>query len=100
MIDEQDGDDWVSRRDPDVRRPVRELTATTLPTGLAVLAPEVELLYKAKGTRPKDRADFDAVLPHLDDPAKAWLLVGLRRLFADHEWTSRLDALPTAPHDG
>lgn len=67
MLEESDGDDWVYRRDPRVRRPVASLG------GDHVLAPEVQLLYKSKDPRPQDVADRALVLPLLGAEARAWL---------------------------
>ena len=33
--------------------------------GISILVPEIQLLYKAKQTRPKDHADFELTLPRL-----------------------------------
>ena len=79
MIDESDGDMWVSRRDPEVRRPLREVVRHgTVP----YLAPEVQLYFKA-ARRPKDQLDFEMVWPLLDDEQRRWLY---RVLPAEHPW--------------
>lgn len=72
MLDESDGDDWVSRRDPRVRRGLAEITRRTA-DGIPYLAPEVQLFYKAEAPREKDLADFDAALPLLSAEQRAWL---------------------------
>ncbi len=71
MVDEVDGDEWVSRRDSRVRRPWSGL-GWTLP-GIRVLAPEVQLFYKALTPRPKDEQDREMVWPLLGEEARAWL---------------------------
>jgi len=53
---------WVFRRYPVVTRPLAEV-ATTTSDGVAVLRPEIALLFKAKATRFKDQGDFDRVSP-------------------------------------
>ena len=78
MVDAVDGDDWVFRRDPRIRRPVASLAGPASRPGLPVLAPEVQLLYKSGAgrepdRRPKDEADFDAALPVLSDAQRQWL---------------------------
>lgn len=71
MLDEADGDDWVSRRDPLVRRPVAELGLVR--GGVPCLAPEVQLFYKAAARRAKDEVDFAVVAPLLSAERRAWL---------------------------
>lgn len=47
MLEEADGDLWISRRNPQVRRLLGELGWTTT-TGIPVLSPEIQFFYKAK----------------------------------------------------
>ncbi len=61
MLDEADGEKWVYRRDPRIRRPLSTLTITD--NGIARIAPEVQLLFKAKSPRPKDELDFTERCP-------------------------------------
>jgi hypothetical protein len=89
MLDESEGDSWVFRRERGIRLPLAALTART-PEGIPHLAPEIQLLYKAKGVRPKDEADFRRVLPRLDVHARSWLLDALARIDARHEWLAAL----------
>jgi hypothetical protein len=55
-----------------------------------VLAPEIQLLYKSKGLRPKDQADFDAVLPALRPEQRRWLRDALTIESPSHTWLSGL----------
>ncbi len=89
LLDEGDGDDWVSRREARVRRPLASLGWRTA-AGLPVLAPEVVLFYKAKNVRPEDDCDFDAVLPRLTSTQRAWLDETLAISFPAHPWRLRL----------
>jgi hypothetical protein len=91
VLDESDGDDWVSRRDPRVRRPLAMLGAVTA-DGVPYLAPEIALYYKAGVLRPKDEIDFAAVLPRLGPAQRAWLrdAIGLS-CGLEHPWRARLD---------
>ena len=73
------------------------MTALTLPNGLRVLRPEVELLYKAKGTRPKDELDFEPVLPHPAQAGPPWLGRAVRRSFPAHPWPWRVTCGSAAP---
>jgi hypothetical protein len=84
-----DGDTWICRRDPRIRRPRAEVIAHT-EDGIPYQRPEIALLFKAKHTRDKDRADFDAVLPLLDDGARAWLRDALELVHPGHEWLRAL----------
>jgi hypothetical protein len=80
-----DGDTWICRRDPAIRRPWREVVRTSA-DGVPYLSPEVVLLFKAKYRREKDEADLRSVLPVLDDDRRAWLAVALDRVHPDHPW--------------
>ena len=84
-----DGDTWICRRDVRIRRHRSELVARS-PDGIPYQRPEIALLFKAKHTREKDRADFDAVLPLLDAGARAWLREGLELVHPGHEWLRAL----------
>lgn len=82
-------DEWVYRRDPGIRMPMSQ--ALWHRDGIAYLQPEIQLLYKAKGLRPKDQADFQATLPHLDDPRRTWLQQSLIATLGDHHpWVGSL----------
>ncbi|WP_411072962.1 nucleotidyltransferase domain-containing protein [Streptomyces sp. cmx-4-25] len=89
MLDEAEDTQWVSRRDPAVRLPIDQLGRTT-ETGIPYLAPEVQLFYKAKATRDKDETDFEAVLPLLDAPARAWLADAIKAIAPGHHWLRRI----------
>ncbi|TQM09084.1 nucleotidyltransferase domain-containing protein [Pseudonocardia kunmingensis] len=85
MIDESDGPDWVSRRDPRLRRPVRELVRRSA-DGIPFLAPEVQLHHKARACRPKDVVDLHAALPVLGPAERAWLREAIAGTTPDHPW--------------
>jgi len=72
MLDEADGDTWVFRRQPTVRRPLTEVIRRT-PDGIPYLSPEIQLLYKAKLPREKDQEDFARVVPQLSPEERIWL---------------------------
>jgi hypothetical protein len=91
MLDEADGDDWVSRRDPRIRRPIAELGRVTA-DGVPYLAPEIQLLYKAKGTRPKDEHDFRMMAPKLRPAQRQWLRDAITIAYGTHPWQDRLPA--------
>ena len=84
------GETWICRRDERIRRPYAEViewTADGIPYG----RPEIVLLFKAKhADRPKDEADFTAVLPKLDRARRTWLLDALRLIHPGHPWLDRI----------
>ena len=89
MIDDTDVDNWIFRRNPRIRRTVASLSAGFW-TGCQTLAPEVQLLYKSTGLRPKDQLDFEVVLPALNARRREWLRTTLGVASPGHAW---LDAL-------
>ena len=91
MLDDADGQEWRSRRDPRITRPIDRLGRHT-GDGWPYLSPEVQLHYKATSSdlRAKDEADFAAALPHLDEPARRWLDQALTRTHPAHHWRDRL----------
>lgn len=89
MLDEAEGDDWVSRRDDRIRRPVAELGALSA-DGIPYLMPEVQLYYKAAEPRPKDEQDFAAALPALDNAQRRWLARTLTQAYGRHPWSDSL----------
>ena len=86
MLDKAEGDEWVSRRNPAVRRKIASLGGVSA-GGIPYLAPEVQLFAKAHRTRPKDELDFTAALPVLDGTQRRWLAEAQEQ---DHPWLGRL----------
>ena len=95
MIDESSDGDWVSRRDPGIRRPIAGIGKTST-VGIPYLAPEMQLFYKAKTLRPKDETDFTAVLPSLTQAQRQWLSDAIAHPHGDHPWRDRLSQAPAA----
>jgi hypothetical protein len=89
MLDESEGEFWVFRRAPRIRRPLSTLSHVGK-SGIRYLAPEIQLLYKAKAYRPKDQADFERVVPRLDTAARSWLRDSLATTLPGHSWLSVL----------
>ena len=88
-----DGDTWICRRDPAIRLPYEQLIEWT-EDGIPYGRPEVVLLFKAKhSAQPKNKADFEATLPRLDDVRRAWLRAGLERVHPGHAWLAELEAV-------
>lgn len=91
MLDEAEGDDWIYRRDPRIRRPLDELLAWY--EGVSFLAIEVQLLYKAPPPEvEKNEADFRACLPRLDTNQRAWLASALAVAKPESSWLARIEA--------
>lgn len=84
-----DGDGWVYRRDPRIRLPYDRVIARTV-TGIPYCRPEIALLFKAAAARPKDEADFAAVLPRLDPEARRWLTEALDLVHPGSAWRNAL----------
>ena len=95
MIDESSNGNWTSRRDPGIRRPVASIGQISR-DGIPYLAPEIQLLYKAKNPRPKDETDFTAVLPFLTQAQRRWLSDTLARTLGEHPWRDQLSPAPAA----
>lgn len=80
-----DGDVWTCRRDPRIRRPYDSVIRHD-PNATPYMAPEIVLLFKAKGTRDKDQADFHGVLALLDPDQRQWLDNALALVHPAHPW--------------
>lgn len=80
--------EWVYKRDQTIRMPMAD--ALWEKDGIRYLQPEIQLLYKAKGQRPKDDADFTATLPLLNERRREWLRTALQRTLPDHAWLQQL----------
>lgn len=80
---------WHYRRDPRVTRQVDEIGFRTA-DGWPVIAPEIQLLYKAARVRPKDQRDLEIALPLLSGVQREWLKSALETWSPDHEWLVRL----------
>jgi hypothetical protein len=89
MIADSRDDWWFFRRMPTIERPLAGLGSRTA-EGIPYLAPEIQLLYKAKGLRPKDEADFTRTLPALDEEHRRWLRDALVKVHPHHPWLNRL----------
>lgn len=80
---------WVYRRRPELRMPYPQAIGHTT-DGIPYLAPELVLLFKAKAARPKDQADFTAILPLLDSGQRNTLRELLTRFHPGHPWLAIL----------
>jgi hypothetical protein len=78
---------WTFKRDSRISRPLDEILWTR--DGIDYLRPEVQLLHKARASRPKDEADLEACLPLLDDTSRDWLADALGLAHPGHPWLRR-----------
>ena len=89
FLNDVDDGVWVCRRDPSVRRPVGEVHLRAA-SGLPIVAPEIQLLYKAKHHLDKDEHDFRAVVPRLSPERRAWLRRALEVVHPGDPWLEGL----------
>ena len=89
LLDRSEGEAWVFRRDARITRPLSHAIRRNS-EGIAYLAPEIQLLYKARAMRPEDQADFEQVVPHLTHEAQTWLRKALLSIDREHVWISML----------
>jgi hypothetical protein len=89
MFLDTEGDTWLFRRDPRIRGTLSDYGWQTQ-EGMLVIAPQIQLLYKAKGLRDKDEVDFQACLPKLSEEQKQWLKATLQHVHPDHRWIGQL----------
>jgi hypothetical protein len=92
LLDDRSEESWVFRRRPEIARPIASIQRRSS-DGLPYLAPEIQLLYKAKASRARDQDDFERVLPYLDSDATAWLKQALEIAHPGHPWIASLAAL-------
>jgi hypothetical protein len=90
MLDESEGENWVYRREPGIRRSLNDAVRPGA-AGMLYLVPEIQLLYKSKTVRPKDDADFQMALPRLCVEARQWLRQNLLRISPSHNWISQIE---------
>lgn len=89
MVADTRDEQWLFRRMPTIVHPIPMIGCST-PEGISYLAPEIQLLYKAKGLRPKDEADFAHTLPALSTERRQWLSAALLTTHPQHPWLKRL----------
>ena len=89
MVADTQNDLWLFRRNSQISGPLSTIGYVTA-DGIPYLAPEIQLLYKAKSPRPKDEADFARVLPHLGQSSLRWLAQALAVIHPLHPWLNQL----------
>jgi hypothetical protein len=89
MLNDTDGDLWQFRRMPAITMPKQRLVRVT-DDAIFYVAPEVQLLFKARIMRDHDRSDFDLALPLLNSEERTWLRSSLAAFLPGHEWLQSL----------
>ncbi|NNG34430.1 hypothetical protein HKD39_01575 [Nakamurella sp. DB0629] len=79
---------WTFKRDARIRRSLPDIVWER--AGIPYLRPEVQLLHKAQGLRPKDQLDFDACRPLLNTDSRDWLRWALGLAHPAHPWLKML----------
>jgi hypothetical protein len=81
---------WRCRRNLEkITRPVDEIALR--PTcGIPILAPEIQLLFKAKGHREKDEHDFQQARGLMSGAQRAWLKEALAIVHPGDPWLAEL----------
>jgi hypothetical protein len=87
LLEDADGPEWIYRRDHRIRRAAADIVAQSA-AGFRYMRPEIQLLYKSKGPRPRDDSDFLAAWPHLTTDARAWLTDSIAATSPGHPWLS------------
>jgi hypothetical protein len=89
LNDRDEQGNFICRRDERIRMPIAE--AIVLASGdISVIAPAMQLLYKAKYVREKDQHDFDLIVPLLSNAQRQWLRSSIELLHPNHAWLVRL----------
>jgi len=86
------GGQWHYKRDQRIALGIDEILWHE--NGISYLRPEIQLLHKAPGLRPKDQQDFETCLPVLDTTARIWLVAALELAHPGHPWIDELRRAP------
>jgi hypothetical protein len=89
FLNERSETHWISRRHEGLARPVSQAIFVSS-IGVPVLAPEIQLLFKAKYNRQKDRLDFERAIGRFNEMQRKWLATALRQYHAGHSWMAVL----------
>lgn len=91
MIDESDENGWVSRKDPNIKLSINEITHVTV-SSIPYLAPHVILFYTAKNPEGKHQIDFDALIQNKVPFDRTWLLQSVSNFYgSSHPWVKQLE---------
>nr|WP_169794776.1 hypothetical protein [Alicyclobacillus kakegawensis] len=84
------GDEVIFRRNSSIRMPIRDFCRADT-CGRPFVAPEWQLLFKAKEGRDQDNQDFHVCLPHLTEAQLQWLSRALQRHLPNCPWLAELE---------
>ncbi len=88
IVMDGDADRWIFKRDHTISLPWDEIIWHR--DQIPYIRPEIQLLHKAAGLRPRDVRDFNAAAPLLDDPARQWLRDSISQVHPGHPWLGEL----------
>jgi hypothetical protein len=95
LLNESKGDDWIWRKNLDVRYP-KSRVGMRSPEGIPFLCPEIVLLYKSRhvlgvdANEHKDQQDFIELKDVLEVERRNWLKATLETHSPGHPWISQL----------
>lgn len=84
-----DGAHWHFRRDSRIMKGSGDVIVSTS-SGIPVVRPEIQLLYMAASTEPKNQSDFEIARPNLTPEAASWLRDALQVTLPGHRWLQQL----------
>lgn len=87
QLNDRAGDTWLISRDPLIKVSLGDAVAMSR-WGLPTVVPEVLLVFKARDLRRRDKLDFQALLPRLDQQQRDWLRHAISLM--GHPWMSEL----------
>ena len=89
FLEDVDDGIWHYRRDHNRTLPATRVIVIST-SNIPVVRPEVQLLYMATSTDPKNTADFAMAAPRLDNQAREWLRAELLVSHPGHQWIGEL----------
>jgi hypothetical protein len=89
FLNQRSATHWISRRHAGVRQPISQAVLISS-GGIPVLAPEIQLLFKAKYFRDKDQRDFELAAGRLSETQREWLAEALGKHHPSHPWIGAL----------
>jgi hypothetical protein len=90
FLNEVENGVWRCRRDPErITRPAGDVLLASA-AGIPIVAPEIQLLYKAKWHRDKDEHDFERARDVLSTSQSGWLRDALGIVHPDDPWLQAL----------
>lgn len=88
LLNENNGCDWIFRRDNRINIIINDFYFTK--GNIKVIAPEIVLLYKAKTLNDNDILDFKNTIQLLSKKSRSWLKNALLIYDPNHKWIMEL----------